>query len=138
MSLLYELQGTDANRGAKPVGTPCQTEYVTGQVPAGGPVRISASPLVLRVRAWLTASPGIDTDDLDGARSTGRRPICSMELTASARAMRPGETRRAAGWPQRSRTTGAKAAAVAGGTNRTLAEGPMDVHRTLVPSREPE
>src|SRR6478735_8581134 len=89
MALLYELLATEANRLWKPqrsyrgtAGIASHSEYVTGQLPAGGPVNTCAS---LEVRSKTTcrgATPSIATDDRVGPSTTGRRPICSIESTA--------------------------------------------------------
>src|ERR1700722_1871058 len=119
---------------------PSHSEYVTGQVPAGGPVRTSASPDVWSETTWRGTTPKTDTDDRAGPSSTGRRPICSIECTASpstaADDERPSITS-AAGWPQSSRTTGANVAAVAGSMNRTLADEPIDAHSAEAAGTEP-
>src|SRR5258708_1052040 len=62
-------------------------------------------------------------------------------MAATARPRRPADgvpgDRNAAGWSQRLLTTGAKDAAVASSVNRTLASGPMAVHRDAAAAREP-
>ena len=55
---------------------------MTGQVPAGAPVRDSASPDVRSETTCRGAVPGSDTDDRVGPSSTGRRPARSIEFTA--------------------------------------------------------
>jgi len=68
-----------------PGGAASHSEYVTGQVPAGAPVRSSASPEVRSETTCLGTAPDSDTDDRVGPSSTGRRPARSIEYSACAR-----------------------------------------------------
>ena len=122
-----------------PAGAANHSEYVAGQVPAGGPVSTSASAEVLSETASRGVIPGSDTVTRDEPITTGRRPSCEMRLAASAsRAVdfAPG-TIHAAGWPQRPRTTGANASASCSSTKRTLADGPMAAHSDQAAATEP-
>src|SRR5487761_107740 len=129
------------------------SEYVTGQVPAGGPVRISASPDVCSETTRRGVSPGSDTDERAGPSSTGCRPTCSIAFTACSSSPaaaaadaadaaddEPDDaptTSSAAGCPQSPRTTGANVTAVAESTNRTLADCPMAAHSAEAAGSEP-
>jgi hypothetical protein len=90
------------------------TEYVSGQVPAGGPVKTSASSNVRSDTTCRGTTPISDTDDRVEPSNTGRRPTWSIARTAcqsSAEDDVP-KTTNAADCPQRPRTTGANDAAV--------------------------
>ena len=67
---------------APPSGTASHAEYVTGQVPAGGPVKTWASSDVRSETTCRDTTPTSDTDDRVGPSSTGRRPTCSIECIA--------------------------------------------------------
>ena len=136
-----------------PGGAASHSEYVTGQVPAGGPVRISASPDVCSETTRRGVSPGSDTDERAGPSSTGCRPTCSIAFTAcssspAADAAADADaaddepedvptTSSAAGCPQSPRTTGANVTAVDESTNRTLADCPMAAHSAEAAESEP-
>ena len=68
-----------------PAGATSQTVYVTGHVPAGGPVSTAAS---CEVRSDTTsrgatpsAAPRGDSRACDAPSSTGRRPVREIEAT---------------------------------------------------------
>ena len=112
--------------------------YETGQLPAGGPVSTSASPVVRKRTTTCGTTPNSDTAAREEPSSTGRRPARSIEVaTASTEADDEPAAIDAVGTPQSTRTVGANSSAVEAFTNTTLADGPIESHSEEVAAIDP-